>query len=238
MQSAGPKVIGVFLLGGLCAGLVTTLLGLVHVLFLFLSVGLIFLLGIGGGYLLCRRRDWLPAPATRGRYWGAAAVLTFCYPVAIYFGVLLAFVSEGVLWLLLPSAWYQALRAQEPMPLMAMLMLWGALIAGFMVSLALTIVTDGWDNRIFGLLLGAGILTTVVTLAFYVPVYYSTDPLITRYRESIYFAFMVPLGDTLFAGLFGWGLVRAAALMAPPREFRPESQEPRCDRRGLQSIES
>ncbi len=221
MELPGLRVVGIFLLGGLVAGLVTTLLGLVHVLFLFLSVGLIFVLCIGGGYWLCRTHQWLPAPATRGRYWGAAAVLTFCYPVAIYFGVLLAFVSEGVLWLSLPSGWYQALRAQEPMPLMAMLMFWGAMIAGFMVCLALTILTDVWDNRIFGLLLGAGILTTAVTLVFYVPVYYSPDPMITRYRESIYFALMVPLGDMLFAGLFGWGLLRAAGINVPQSKWAP-----------------
>lgn len=210
MNPPAAKVIALFLLTGLCSGLITTFLGLLNVLFLFLSVGLVFLLGAACSYALCRRRKWLPAAATRGRYLWAGATLAFCYPIGIYFGTLLAFVTEAALWLLLPGSWFQAMRAQEPMPLMAMLMLWGAMIVGFMVSVALLIITDRWDRRVYGLLAAAGILTTAVTLAVYVPVFYSTDPVIVNYRESIYFAIMVPLGDTLFAGLFGYGLLRAA----------------------------
>ena len=211
MKPPAAKVIALFLLAGLGSGVGTTLLGLVHILFLFLGVGLIFLSGVALAYGVCRGRGWLPAAPASSRYWWAGATLTCCYPIGIYFGVLLAFVSEAVLWLLLPGSWFHALRAQEPMPLMAILMLWGALIVGFMVSVALLIVTDRWDKRVFALLALAGLLTTVLTLIVYVPVFYSTDPLVTRYRESIYFAVMVPLGDTLFAGLFGYGLLRAAA---------------------------
>ncbi len=214
MKPPAGKVVALFLLAGLGSGLITTLLGLVYVLFLFLGVGLIFLLGAGGAYGLCLRRQWLPAAATHGRYLGAAATLTFCYPIGIYLGVLLAFVSEAVLWLLLPASWFAAMRGEEPMPLMALLMFWGALIVGFMVAVALAIITERWDNRVFVLLLLAGMLTTALTLAVYVPVFYSADAVVVRYRESIYFALMVPLGDMLFAGLLGYGLVRAAPAAA------------------------
>lgn len=216
MKPPVAKVIALFLLAGLCAGLVTSFLGLLHVLFLFLGVGLIFLLGVLGAVGICRRRAWLPAADTGGRYLGAGAVVCFCYPIAIFFGFLMALASEGVLWLLLPGSWFQAMRAQEPLPLMALLMFWGAVIAGFMVSVALVIITDCWDSRILGLLLASGILTAALTLAVYVPVFYSADPVVVYYRESIYFAVMVPLGDTVFAGLFGYGLVRAAREASPP----------------------
>ncbi len=211
MKPPAAKVIVLFVLAGLGSGVATTFLGLLNVLFLFLAVGLLFVLAVALAYAICRGRRWLPAAPASSRYWWAGATMTCCYPLAIYFGTLLAFVSEAVLWLLLPGSWFQALRAEEPMPLMAILMLWGAMIVGFMVSVALLIVTDQWDKRVFLLLAGAGVLTTAITLAFYVPVFYSTDATITQYRESIYFAVMVPLGDTLFAGLFGYGLLRAAA---------------------------
>ncbi len=217
MKPPAAKVVGLFVLTGLCSGLVTTFLGLVNVLFLFLGVGLIFVVGAAIAYGICCGRHWLPAAPGANRYWWAAATMVCCYPIAIYFGTLLAFVSEAVLWLLLPGTWFHVLRAQEPMPLIAMLMFWGAMIVGFMVSVALLIVTDCWDRRVYALLAAAGVLTTAVTLAFYVPVFYSTDPVVTQYRESIYFAVMVPLGDTLFAGLFGYGLVRAARSVEIPR---------------------
>ncbi len=217
MKTPAAKVVGLFLLTGLGSGLITTLLGLLNVLFLFLGVGLVFVVGAAVAYCICRTRHWLPAAPAANRYWWAGATMVCCYPVAIYFGTLLAFVSEAVLWLVLPGSWFHSLRAQEPMPLMAILMFWGAMIVGFMVSVALLIVTDQWDRRVYTLLAAAGVLTTAVTLAFYVPVFYSTDPLVTQYRESIYFAVMVPLGDTLFAGLFGYGLVRAARGLDTPR---------------------
>ncbi len=210
MKPPVAKVIALFLLTGLCSGLITTFFGLIHTLFLFLGVGLFFLIGVGAAYGIARRRAWLPAPPSSARYCWAGAAITFCYPIGIYFGTLLAFISEAVLWLLLPSAWFTAIRGEEPMPLMAILMFWGAMIDGFMVSVALWIITDRWDRRVYSLLAAAGIVTTALTLAVYVPVFYSTDPLIVYYRESIYFAVMVPLGDTLFAGLFAYGLVRAA----------------------------
>ncbi len=219
MKPPIAKVIALFVLAGLCSGLITTLLGLVYVLFLFLAVGLIFLAAAGAAYGICLRRRWLPAAATRGRYLGAGATLMFCYPIGIYLGVLLAFVSEAVLWLLLPASWFTAMRGEEPLPLMALLMFWGAMIVGFMVAVALAVITERWDNRVFVLLLVAGMLTTAVTLTVYVPVFYSADPLVVRYRESIYFALMVPLGDMLFAGLLGYGLVRAAPVEAAG--FRP-----------------
>ncbi len=210
MKSPVGRVVALFLLAGLGSGLITSLLGLLSVLFLFLAVGLVFLAGVGAAYCICLRRNWLPAAPTRGCYLGAAATLTFCYPIGIYFGALLAFVSEGVLWLLLPSSWFAALRGEEPMPLMALLMFWGAMIVSFLVAVALTVITERWDNRVFVLLLSAALLTTALTLTVYVPVFYSSDPMVVRYRESIYFALMVPLGDMLFAGLLGYGLVRAA----------------------------
>jgi ABC-type glycerol-3-phosphate transport system permease component len=213
MKPPAAKVIAVFLVSGLCSGLITTFLGLVNSLSLFLGVGLFFLMGVGAAYGICRGRNWLPAAATRARYLWAGATITCCYPIAIYFGTLLAFISEAVLWLVLPGSWFQGMRAQEPMPLMALLMLWGAMIAGFMASVALLIVTDRCDKRVFGLLAAAGVLTTALTLTVYVPVFYSSDPVVTYYRESIYFAVMVPLGDTLFAGLLGYGLVRATPEM-------------------------
>ncbi len=204
------KVVVVFLLAGLLSGLITTLLGLLHVLFLFLGVGAVFAAAVGSAYGISLQRNWLPAATTRGRYLGAAATLTFCYPVGIYFGALLAFVSEGALWLVLPVSWFSVMRAEEPMPLMALLMFWGALVVGLMVAIALAIVTDRWDTRIFVSLLIAGLATTALTLTVYVPVFYSADPVVVRYRESIYFALMVPLGDMLFGALLGYGLVRAA----------------------------
>jgi hypothetical protein len=204
------KTVCAFVLLGLLSGLLNVMLGLVHVVFLFITAGLLLGIGLGAAYYLARKYNWLPAPASGLRYGLCGLLFGVGYPVAICFGSALALVCEGLAMVILPARTWEIMRNNEPLPMMFFMMVWGSILAAFIVASGLMIITDSFDKRIFVYLTIAGLLAVVVTFASFVPIYFRRDPFFMRYREMIFFGVLIPIGDTLFSALFALGLLRAA----------------------------
>jgi hypothetical protein len=203
--NAGPVII-VFFAAGLGAAAVSLLLGWLFLPLLFITDGLVLLLFLGSAYILCRSMGWVSPALKRRRYFEAAALLVIGYPAAELFGTLLALICEGVL-LLTPTAWHSA---HEPHLWIGLLAFWGTVAAAIAVNTALMVITDRWDSRSLLLLLGAGVLTTIVALRVYLPNYGATEGFAARYRELVLFGVLLPLGNALYSVLAGYGLMRRA----------------------------
>jgi hypothetical protein len=208
------SVVGVFVLAGLSSGLVNVLLGFIHVIVLFLFAGLFLCLGMSLAVSYCQNRKLIPTVSSV-RYRVTWILFALGYPLAICFGAMLALVSEGLAMAVMGTR-YEVMRNLEPLPMMTFMMIWGSVLAAFIVSAGLMLITEVWDKRCFIGLVVAGLASVGLTMLFYVPVFNSTQPFVTRYREVIFFGVMIPTGDTLFAGLFAVGLLRAMAGMAAP----------------------
>jgi hypothetical protein len=204
------KTVCAFVLLGLLSGFVNVLLGFIHVFFLFITAGLLLGLGLGGAYYVSRKQNWLPAPASGLRYGLCGLLFGVGYPVAICFGAALALVCEGVAMVILPAHTWEAMRNQEPLPMMFFMMVWGSILGAFIVASGLMIITDSFDKGIFFGLSVAGLFAVIVTFAAFVPIYFRRDAFFMQYREMLFFGVLIPTGDTLFSALFALGLLRAA----------------------------
>jgi hypothetical protein len=204
------KVIAAFVLLGLASGVLNVLLGLVHVFFLFISVGLLLGVGLGCAYALARRRNWLPAPPSGLRYGLCGLLFGVGYPCAIAFGSMVALICEGLAMAVLPTHAWEVMRSHEPLPMMGFMMVWGSILGAFIVASGLMVITEVFDRRIFSALIVAGLVAVAITMVTFVPIYQNRDPFYMKYREMMFFGVLIPLGDTLFSALFAFGLLRAA----------------------------
>lgn len=205
MKPHAAKVVAVFCVAGVLAAALTLLLGWWYVPLLFIADGLVLFASLALAFALCRACGWVGG-ASRRRYWEAAALIVVGYPAAEVCGTIAALICEGVL-LLTPTAWHSA---HEPLLWIGLLAFWGTVAAAFAVSTALMVINEAWDSRVLLLLILAGVATTAVALAIYVPNYSATEGFAARYRELVLFGVLLPLGNVLFSVLGGYGLMRRA----------------------------
>ena len=208
MSQSSTGVVALFAASGLAAGALGILLGWLCTPFLFFGLGLLLLCAIAGAHTAARFLGWLPGAPARWRYAAAGALLAFGYTACIYAGSLLALLCEGMM-MLLPHSLYTALRAREPLPMIALVLFWGAPAAAIVVNFALVVVSENWDIRIFRALLLCGLGIAFASIAVYAPFYDSSDPMIAAHRELILFGVMLLVGFPIFSGLTGYGLARA-----------------------------
>ncbi len=203
MKPHASQVVAVFCLAGVAAAALTLLLGWWYLPLLFIADGLVLFALLAVAFLLCRACGWVGG-ASRRRYCEAAALLVIGYPAAELCGTIAALICEGAL-LFTPTAWHSA---HEPLLWIGLLAFWGTVAAAFAVNAALMVINEAWDNRVLLLLVMAGVLTTAVALAIYVPSYTATEGFAARYRELVLFGVLLPLGNVLYAVVAGYGLMR------------------------------
>ncbi len=206
MKPRAAPVLAVFLLAGVCAAALSLVLAWLYLPLLFLIDGLVLLACLAGAFAVSRAAGWLPPPPSRRRCWEAALLLVLGYPAAELVGVLGALICEGVL-LATPSDWH---AAHEPQLWVGLLAFWGTIAAAFCVSTAVMVLADHWHTRTLLLLICAGMLTSAVALAIYMPRYGATEGFAAKYRELVLFGVLLPLGNASYSVLAGYGLTRPA----------------------------
>ncbi|MFB3814280.1 MAG: hypothetical protein ACE14L_09215 [Terriglobales bacterium] len=205
MRPHAAPVIAVFLLAGLCAAAVSLALAWWYLPLLFFLDGLVLFAFLAAAYAGSHAAGWLPRPPRR-RCWEAALLLVLGYPGAELIGVLGALICEAIL-LATPTEWHSA---HEPQLWIGLLAFWGTIAAAFCVSVAVMVMVDRWQTRTLLLLILAGVSTSLVALAVYIPRYHATEGFAAQYRELVLFGVLLPLGNTLYSVLAGYGLTRPA----------------------------
>lgn len=197
-------VVGLFALMGLISGVLIIPLAFLWLPLVFFCEGALFAAGFVVACATSRR--WLPK-ADVLQFGGAMAALTLGYPLAIGFGSTLALASQ---WALERAGGGETF-GDAPLTIMAFMLLWGSIAAAMFVHIALAMITCEWRNRVFGLLVLAGISTALVSFAVYLPFYLSENQLVMQYRELALFGVMAPLGNAAFGAVCGWAMVRSAS---------------------------
>lgn len=203
MRSKAFAAIALFLFLGLCSGLMTTALIHYDGVLVWTSAGVVFALGVGASLLIARMKGWILIKPSAKQYSLFALITAISYPMSILVMAAVLNLYSTVYRVLLTESWHRRVNAGEGIAIgdegIDVGMYCAGVAAAVLVSLALRILTGGWDRTVSMLMITAGVATVFF--------FHHLPGETAHYIENIFLLFI--MGDALFTALCGSWMVRA-----------------------------
>ena len=198
MKSSALKVIALFLVTGLGAGLLSMFIGTLSMTWMWLGLGAILLPGLLVSIIVAGRLGWLSRKWSALRCLSAALIIVVAYPisVSVMLGSLLLY--ESLFSKFFPAQWRDYVDSGSyPSSIWALYL--AAVVGAVLVSVALRVLTKRWDKQVLFLLVIAAVVTIPLSQA-----------IASLIGEPNWHLVLFPVGEAFFSALCGYWLVRAS----------------------------
>lgn len=221
MKSRTFKVVVLFFIMGLGSGLLSIFIGSLSVVWMWLGVGAILLLGLLLSIIIARRLGWLSLVWSGPRSFFAALIIVVAYPISE-----LVMIGGSILYGRLYEILF-SISAQERLSIgdnpsgregFFIGLALAAVVSAVLVSLALKVLTRKWDKGVMFVLITAGLVT--------IPLSQAIAALI---GELNWHLVLFPVGEAFFSTLCGYWLLRAGpvqeqAVSSPATASQPHQR--------------
>lgn len=218
MKSRAFKVVALFLVVGLSAGLLSIFVATLSKTWGWVGLGAILAPGLLISMIIASRLRWLSLKWSVPQYLSAALIIITAYPVSVLVMIGSAFLYGRLYAVLFADRWHERYYSGDD-PTVNEGIITGlypaAIVGAILVSLALRVLTRKWDRQAVVLMIVAGVATIPLSTA-----------IAGLIGEPNWHLVLFPVGEAFFSAVCGYWLVRAGPVQEKLASSQATGSEP------------